>query len=70
MSVTVKFGAKNTTMDNLVGVNIAEVRDRLEDIFNIPSGVVAQSGGRTLGDNDVVEDGMTIEFTKPVGSKA
>lgn len=67
--VRVVHGANEQYFDSLEGKTVGQVRKSLRDAFNIPGDADALIQGKEVGDDFVLEGGMSLEFTKEAGVK-
>lgn len=67
--VRVVHGANEQYFDNLEGKTVGMVRKSLRDVFNIPGDAEALIGGKTVGDDFILEGAMNLEFVKEAGVK-
>jgi len=69
MAVTIRHGVNSTTLDNVAGKTVGEVRERLEDAMNIPDSAQVRVNGAPAEEEDVVPENATVEFVKTAGEK-
>lgn len=67
--VRVVHGANEQYFDNLEGKTVGMVRKSLREVFNIPGDADALIGGKTVGDDFILEGGQNLEFVKEAGVK-
>jgi hypothetical protein len=67
--VRVVHGANEQYFDNLSGKTVGTVRKSLREVFNIPGDADALIGGKKVGDDFVLDGGMSLEFVKEAGVK-
>jgi len=67
--VKVVYGAHDRTMHELVGKTVREVREQFAATFNLPAGAVAKVHGEPVSEDQVLENGDVLEFTKPAGNR-
>lgn len=67
--ITVICGANNQVLEGIEEITVADLRQRLADVMNIPNPSQAIVGGQTVNDEAVLQPGSQIEFVKPAGSK-
>lgn len=68
-SARVVHGAKDETMDQIVGRTVGELRKSIKDIYNIPNDATALIDGVQVDDNAIITKDSTIEFIKQAGVK-
>jgi len=51
------------------GKTVKETREEYKQYFNIPDGAKAHSGGRELSDDEIIGEGMSVEWIKQSGEK-
>ena len=66
---TLISGPNRLTNQPLNGLSVGEVRDRFSEALNIPDGAVATINDIAVEDEQVLVDGETLIFSKPLGSK-
>lgn len=66
--VRVVHGANQEYLD-LEGKNVGYVRKKLREVLNIPGDAEALIGGKSVGDDFVLEGNMSLEFVKEAGVK-
>lgn len=66
-TIKVKHGA--WTRDFESGKTVREYKEKMSQMTNIPQGAQAYSGTRLLSDDDIVEEGMSLEIVKKSGEK-
>jgi hypothetical protein len=67
--VTVTCGANTQPLESLDGMTVGELRNRLEDVMNIPNPAQVVVGGCVVNNDYVVKAGDNVEFIKPAGIK-
>lgn len=67
--VRVVNGANEQYFDNLEGKTVGSVRKSLREVFNIPGDAQALIAGKDVGDDFILEGGMSLEFQKEAGVK-
>lgn len=67
--VRVVHGANEQYFDSIEGKTVGQVRKSLRDAFNIPGDANALIAGKDVGDDFVLEGGMSLEFVKESGVK-
>lgn len=67
--IRVVHGANEHYFDNLQGKTVGMVRKSLREVLNIPGDAEAFVGGKTVGDDFVLEDAMSVEFSRNSGVK-
>ncbi len=67
--VTVQSGAIAAELDGLAGRTVAEVRTDLATYFNIAADAVATLNGDRATGIDVLEEGDTLSFGRPLAQK-
>jgi hypothetical protein len=67
--VRVIHGANEQYFDNLQGKTVGMVRKSLREVFNIPGDAEALIGGKSVGDDFILEAGVSLEFLKAAGVK-
>ncbi len=67
-SVRVIHGA-NEGYHQLEGKTVGSVRKSLRDVFNIPGDAEALIAGKKVGDDFILDGGMSLEFVKESGVK-
>ncbi len=67
--VRVVNGANERYFDNLEGKTVGSVRKSLREVFNITGNAVAMVAGKEVGDDFILEGGMSLEFEKDAGRK-
>ena len=67
--VRVVHGANEQYFENLSGKNVGQIRKSLREAFNIPGDASALISGKEVGDDFVLEGGMSLEFVKDAGVK-
>jgi molybdopterin converting factor small subunit len=69
MAVTIRHGVNSTSSDSVAGKTVAEVREQLEDVLNIPASAQVRVNGNPAGEDNEIADGSTVEFVKVAGEK-
>ena len=69
MAVTVRHGVNSISSDTVVGKTVAEVREQVEEVLNVPASSQARVNGNPAADDDEIADGSTVEFVKVAGEK-
>jgi molybdopterin converting factor small subunit len=69
MAVTVRHGVNSTSSDSVAGKTVAEVREQLEEVLNIPESAQVRVNGSPAGEDNEIADGSTVEFVKVAGEK-
>lgn len=64
---TIKSGVH--TREVAAGMTVGEARKQFGALFKIPEGSSGYSGTNQLNDNDVITEGMTVEYVKKAGEK-
>lgn len=67
--VRVVHGANEQYFDSLEGKTVGSVKKSLREVFNIPSDADALVSGKQVGDDFILEGGMSLEFVKEAGVK-
>lgn len=67
--IKVVCGANTQDMDNLEGKTVAEVKQGLKEVLNIPDDAQAIISGDNVENNYSLRDGDVLEFVKPSGTK-
>lgn len=66
-TIRVKSGAWQKDLP--AGMTVKEAREHLSMYTNIPEGAKAYSGNTVLNDDDIIEAGMSVEYSKKSGEK-
>ena len=67
--VKVMCGINSIPTDKVVGLRVSQVRDKFRDVLNIPKDARALINGKQAGSDEVVNDGVELEFVKETGEK-
>ena len=67
--IRVVNGANEQYFDSLEGKTVGSVRKSLREVFNIAGDADALIGGKKVGDDFILEGGMSLEFFKEAGVK-
>lgn len=67
--IRVVHGANEQYFDTLEGKTVGTVKKSLREVFNIPGDAEALIGGKQVGDDFILEPGMSLEFVKEAGVK-
>lgn len=67
--VRVVHGANEQYFDNLEGKTVGSVKKSLREVFNIPGDAQAIVSNKEVGDDFILEGGMSLEFVKEAGVK-
>ena len=69
MAISVKHGVNTLSLDTLAGKTVAEARDQLADILNVPENAQVRVNGSVADEGTVLTDGASVEFVKTAGEK-
>ncbi|MCY3024495.1 MAG: hypothetical protein NTW87_36430 [Planctomycetota bacterium] len=69
MAVTVRHGVNSTNSDTVAGKTVAEVREQVEEVLNVPDSAQVRVNGAPADEEDTITDGSTVEFVKVAGEK-
>jgi hypothetical protein len=69
MAVSIRHGVNSTSSDSVAGKTVAEVREQVEEILNIPDSAQVRVNGSPAEEEDTITDGATVEFVKVAGEK-
>lgn len=69
MAVSIRHGVNSTSSDSVAGKTIADVREQLADVLNIPDSAQVRVNGSPAEEEDTIADGATVEFVKVAGEK-
>jgi hypothetical protein len=67
--IRIVHGANEQYFDTLEGKTVGNVKKSLREVFNIPGDAEALIGGKQVGDDFILESGMSLEFVKEAGVK-
>jgi hypothetical protein len=67
--ITIKHGVNTINLDNVAGKTVAEVRDQVTDLLNVPDNAQVRVNGAPATDDTVIGDSSTVEFVKVAGEK-
>ena len=67
--VRVVHGANEEYFSNLDGKTVGSVKKSLREVFNIPGDAQALVSNKEVGDDFVLDGGMSLEFVKEAGVK-
>lgn len=67
--IRVVHGANEQYFDTLEGKTVGNVKKSLREVFNIPGDAEALISGKQVGDDFILEPGMSLEFVKEAGVK-
>jgi hypothetical protein len=67
--VRVVHGANEQYFDNLEGKTVGSVKKSLREVFNIPGDAQALVANKEVGDDFILDGGMSLEFVKEAGVK-
>lgn len=67
--VKVMCGINSVPTDKVIGMRVAQVRDKFRDVLNIPKDARAMINGKQASNDDTVADGVELEFVKETGEK-
>jgi len=68
-TIKVVCGANTQEMDNLEGKTVAEIKEGLKEVLNIPDGAQAIISGDNVENGYTLRAGDVLEFVKPSGTK-
>ena len=60
---------KLSNSETVVGLTVGEVRRRFHDARNIPDNARATINGAAVDEDEVVDNGDELIFSRPLGSK-
>ena len=69
MAVTVRHGVNTINAENIVGKTVAELREQVADILNVPDNAQVRVNGAPASDDTVIPENSTVEFVKVAGEK-
>ena len=69
MACTVRHGVNSISSDSVAGKTVADVREQVEEVLNVPVSAQVRVNGAPAGEDDTIADGSTIEFVKIAGEK-
>jgi molybdopterin converting factor small subunit len=69
MAVTVHHGVNSISSNTVVGKTVAEVREEVSELLNVPASAQVRVNGSPAGEDDEIADGATVEFVKVAGEK-
>ncbi len=69
MAVTVRHGVNQLTLNTLAGKTVAEVRNEVSSLLNIPASAQVRINGAVADDIDIVSENASLEFVKVAGEK-
>ena len=69
MAVTVRHGVNQLTLNTLAGKTVAEVREEVASLLNIPASSQVRINGAVADDIDIVGENASVEFVKVAGEK-
>jgi len=67
-TASVQFGIYKQS-GGFAGKTVRQIREERGKLWGIPSDASAYSGSTKLGEDDVVEEGMSVEFHRKSGEK-
>lgn len=65
--ITIKYGVHVREVE--AGTTIGDLRKKYGQILRIPDDARGYSGTNQIGDDQVLSDGMTVEFVRKTGEK-
>ncbi len=69
MAVTVRHGVNTLTLETLAGKSVAQVREEVGDLLNVPETAQVRVNGLPAVDGQSVPEGASVEFVKVAGEK-
>jgi len=69
MAVTVRHGVNQVTLNTLAGKTVAEVRNEVASLLNVPASAQVRINSAIADDTDIVGENATVEFVKVAGEK-
>ena len=69
MAVTVRHGVNTLTLNTLAGKTVAQVREEVPSLLNIPASSQVRVDSAVADDTDVVAENATVDFVKVAGEK-
>ncbi|MCY3018792.1 MAG: hypothetical protein NTW87_07160 [Planctomycetota bacterium] len=69
MPVTVRHGVNSISSDSVAGKTVAEVREEVSDLLNVPGTAQVRVNGSPAGEDNQIPEGSTVEFVKIAGEK-
>lgn len=69
MAVTVRHGVNQLTLNTLAGKTVAEVREEVGSLLNVPESAQVRINGAVADDTDVIAENASVEFVKVAGEK-
>jgi len=69
MACTVRHGVNTTTLDSLAGKTVAEVREQVAELMNVPDSAEVRINGSPADEDTVIGENSTVEFVKVAGEK-
>lgn len=69
MAVTIRHGVNTLSLDSIAGKCVADVRDQVADILNVPESAQVRVNGTPACNEAIIPESSTVEFVKVAGEK-